>query len=79
MPSYYTKNGSVASGISKMLCLSSHFHCRGVFIELWGGSTDLEKSVSHQVVTGQPSHMAGRAGGVAYTDFLYRLGLLLLV
>jgi hypothetical protein len=33
-PSYYTKNGSFASGISKMWCVSSHFHRRGVFIGL---------------------------------------------
>jgi hypothetical protein len=31
-PSYYTKNESFASGISKMWCVSSHFHCgRGIY------------------------------------------------
>jgi hypothetical protein len=28
-PSYYTKNENVASGISKLWCVSSHFHHRG--------------------------------------------------
>jgi hypothetical protein len=28
-PIYYTKNGSFASGSSKMWCVSSHFHRRG--------------------------------------------------
>jgi hypothetical protein len=51
----------------------------GVFIEPWGSSTDLEKSVWHQVVAGQPNHMVGRSGGAASTDFLHRLGLLLLM
>jgi hypothetical protein len=45
MPSYYTKNGIFASGISKIWCVSSHFHRRGVFIGPWGSSTDLEKLV----------------------------------
>jgi hypothetical protein len=71
-PSYYTKNESFASGISKMWCVSSHFHRRGVFIGPWGSFTDLEKSVWHLV-------LAGRSGGVASTDFLHRIGLLILV
>jgi hypothetical protein len=37
------------------------FTGRGVFIEVQGGVTDLVKSVTHQVVVGQPSHMAGRS------------------
>jgi hypothetical protein len=78
-PSYYTKNESFASGISKMWCVSSHFHCRGVFIGPWGSSTDLENSVWCQVVAGRPSHMAGRPGGAASTNFLHRPSLLLLV
>jgi hypothetical protein len=45
----------------------------------WGSSTDLEKSVWHQVVAGRPGHMAGQPGGMASTDFLHCLGLLLLV
>jgi hypothetical protein len=59
---------------------SPHFHHRGVFIGLWGGgsSTDLEKSVWHHVVAGRPSHVADRLGGAASTDFLHRLGLLLM-
>jgi hypothetical protein len=53
-PSYYTKNESFASGISKMLCVSSHFHHRGLFIGTWLSSTDLEKLVRCQVVVGRP-------------------------
>jgi hypothetical protein len=45
---------------------------RGVFIGVHGGFIDLVMSVTHQVVTGQPS-------GSASTDFLYCLGLPLLV
>jgi hypothetical protein len=52
--------------------VSPHFHRRGVFIGTWGSSTDLEMSVWHQVVFGW-------LGGAASTDFLHRLGLLLLV
>jgi hypothetical protein len=40
------------------VCVSSHFHRRGVFIGPWGSSTDLEKSVWCQVVAGWPSHVA---------------------
>jgi hypothetical protein len=39
----------------------------------------LIKSVTHQVVVGRPSHMADRPCGLASTDFLYRLGLPLLM
>jgi hypothetical protein len=39
----------------------------------------LEKLVWCQVVAGQQSHVAGQLGGVASTDFLHCLGLLLLV
>jgi hypothetical protein len=51
------------------------FHRKGVFIGVNGTSTDLERSLWHQVVAGRPSRMAGRAGGAASTDFLHRLGL----
>jgi hypothetical protein len=44
-----------------------------------GSSTDLDKSVWHQVVAERPSHVAGQPGGVASTDFLHHLGLLLLM
>jgi hypothetical protein len=71
-PSYYTMNESFASGISKIWCVSSLLHHRGVFIGLWGSSADFEKSVWHQLVAGPP-------GGAASTDFLHHLGLLLLV
>jgi hypothetical protein len=80
IPSYCTKNESFASGISK--CgLSPHFHRRGggVFIGPCGSSTDLDKSVLCQVVAGRPSHVVGWPGGAASTDFLHRLGLLLLM
>jgi hypothetical protein len=45
---------------------------RGVFIGVNVTSTDLERSVWHQVV-------AGRLGGVTCTDFLHQLKVLLLV
>jgi hypothetical protein len=45
---------------------------RGIFIGVNGTSTDLERSVWHQVV-------AGRTSGAASTDLLHQLGLLLLV
>jgi hypothetical protein len=79
MPSHYTKNESFASGISKVWCVCSDFHRRGVFIGSWVSSTDLVKAVTHQVVVGRPSHMAGRPIGMASTAFLHRLGLPLLV
>jgi hypothetical protein len=58
---------------------SSHFHRRGVFIGPWGSSTDLENLVWYHVVADRPSHVVGRPGGAVSTDFLHRLGLLLLV
>jgi hypothetical protein len=39
----------------------------------------LAKAVTHHVAVGRPSHMAGQPGGEASTDFLYRLGLPLLM
>jgi hypothetical protein len=39
----------------------------------------LERSVWCQVVAGRQSHMAGQPGGAASTNFLYRLGLVLLM
>jgi hypothetical protein len=41
---------------------------RGVFIGVNVTSTDLERSVWHQVVADRPRHMAGQSGGVASTD-----------
>jgi hypothetical protein len=79
-PSYYTKNGSFASGISKMLCVCVLIsNGRGAFIGVQAGVTDLVDSVTHQVVASQPSHVAGRPCGSASTDFHRRLGLPLLV
>jgi hypothetical protein len=78
-PSYYTKNESFASEISKIWCVCSHFHHRGVFIGPWGSSTDLEKSVWCRVVADWPNHVVVWPGGAASTDFLHRLDLLLLV
>jgi hypothetical protein len=70
-PSYYTKNGSFACGISKM-----SYVCRlspiGVFIGPWGSSTDLAEAVTRQVTTGRPSHMAGQPMSLASNDFLHR-------
>jgi hypothetical protein len=48
-PSCYTKNESFPNGISKVWCVCSDFHRRGVFIGLWGSSTDLSGAVPHQV------------------------------
>jgi hypothetical protein len=67
MPSYYTKNESFASGISKVWCVCSDFHQREVLIEPWGSSTELAKVVTCQVAASQPSHVAGRPGGMAST------------
>jgi hypothetical protein len=44
------------------------FTMRGVFIGVNGTSTDLERSVWHQVVAGQPSHLDDWQGGMASTD-----------
>jgi hypothetical protein len=44
---------------------------RGVFIGVNGTSTDLERLVWCEVVARQASHMAGRPGGMASTDFLH--------
>jgi hypothetical protein len=52
-PSYYSKNESFASEISKSWCVST-FIMRGVFIGVNKTSTDLEK-----LVAGRPSHVAG--------------------
>jgi hypothetical protein len=75
-PSYYTKNGSFASGISKMWWVSSHFHRRGVFIGLWRNSTDLAEAVTRHVAAGQPSHVVGRALLTTTIDFEPRILLL---
>jgi hypothetical protein len=55
------------------------FTLRGVFIGVNGTSTDLERSVWRWVVAGRPSHMADCLGVAASSDFLHRLGLVLLV
>jgi hypothetical protein len=48
----------------------STFIGREVFVGPWGGiSTDLAEAVNHQVVAGQPSHVAGRPMSSAFTDF----------
>jgi hypothetical protein len=46
---------------------------REVFIGVQGGVTDLVKSVTRQVVAGQPSHIAGRPQGPASIDFQLRI------
>jgi hypothetical protein len=76
--SYYTKNESFASGISKIWCMF-RFPREGVFIGSWGSSTDLAEAVTQKVAAGWPSRMAGQLGGTASTSFLHRLGLPLLV
>jgi hypothetical protein len=57
----------------------STFIMSGVFIGVNGTSPDLERSVWCQVVARWPSHVANQSSGAASIDFLYRLGLLLLV
>jgi hypothetical protein len=80
MPSYYTKNGSFASGISKMWCVCvSTFIGRGVFIGPWGSSTDMAEAVTHQVVAGRPIHVVDWPISSASTNFLHRQSLSLLV
>jgi hypothetical protein len=79
-PSYYTKNESFQSRISKVWCVCVLISTGGrVFIGPWGSSTDLAEPVTRQVATGQPSHVADRLGGMACTAFLHRIGLPLLV
>jgi hypothetical protein len=56
----------------------STFTVRGVFIGANGTPIDLDKSVWRQVVAGRPSHVVGRLGGAASTDFFHRLRLLLM-
>jgi hypothetical protein len=51
-PSYYTKNESFASEISKSWCTCSDFHRRGVFIGPWDSSINLAEVVTHQVAVG---------------------------
>jgi hypothetical protein len=46
--------------ICRVWCVD--FHYEGAFIGVNGTSTDLERSVWHQVVAGRPSHMAHRPG-----------------
>jgi hypothetical protein len=55
------------------------FTGREVFIGPWGSSTNLAEVVTHQVVTGRPSHMADRLMCFASTYFLHRHSLSLLV
>jgi hypothetical protein len=47
--------------------------CRGVFIGVQGGVTNLVKSVTRQVVAGWPSHVVGRPRCPASTDFWLRI------
>jgi hypothetical protein len=73
-PSYYTKNESFASGISKCgVC--QIFTSMEVFIGPWRSSNDLAEVVTHHVVAGRPSHMASRPMTSVSTDFLHCLGL----
>jgi hypothetical protein len=46
---------------------------RWIFIGVQVGVTDLVKSVTHQVVAGRPSHVAGRPRGPAFSDFRLRI------
>jgi hypothetical protein len=62
---------------SRVSC--ANFHHEMVFIGVNGTSTDLERLDWCQVEARRPSHMAGRPAGEASTDFLHRLGLILLV
>jgi hypothetical protein len=71
-PSHFTKNGSFAGEISKNVVCVLISISRGVFIGVQGRVTNLVKSVTHQVVDGQPC-------GSVSTNFLHRLGLPLLM
>jgi hypothetical protein len=62
-----------------MVCVCSDFYWSGVFIGLWGSSIDLAEVVTHQVAADRPSHVAGRAGGMASTAFIHHLGVPLLM
>jgi hypothetical protein len=46
---------------------------RGVFIRVQGGVTNLIKSVTRQVLAGQPSHVAGQPPSLAATNFILRI------
>jgi hypothetical protein len=61
-----------------MVCVST-FTGRGVFIGTCGSSTDLAEAVTHQVVAGRPSHVAGQPMSLASIDFFHRHNLSLLV
>jgi hypothetical protein len=60
------------------VCVST-FTSRGVFIGLWGSYTDMAEAVTHQVVAGWTSHMAGQPMSSVSTDFLLCHSLSLLV
>jgi hypothetical protein len=38
-----------------MVCVCSHFHQKGVFVGLWGSSTDLVEVVTRQLAAGRPT------------------------
>jgi hypothetical protein len=52
---------------------------RVVYIGVQGGVTDMVKSITHQVMTDRPSHVASCPCGSASIDFLHCHGLPLLV
>jgi hypothetical protein len=60
-PSYYTKNKSFASAISKVWCVCSDFHRRGVFIGPSGSSSNLAEAVTRHVAAGRPGGTASTA------------------
>jgi hypothetical protein len=43
----------------------------GVFIGLWGSSTDLAEEVTRQVAAYRPRHVAGQLGGTACTALAF--------
>jgi hypothetical protein len=66
---YYYQTKTFTSGELHVECGALISTDMGVFIGVQGGVTDLVKFVTHQVVAGRPSHMAGRPPGLASIDF----------
>jgi hypothetical protein len=71
-----TQNLSKWRTTGRVWCVN--FHYEGVSIGVNGTATDSERLVWLQVEAGRSSHVVGRPGGAASTDFLHQLSILLL-
>jgi hypothetical protein len=61
-------NQNLYSGELQVVCVALISNGRAVFTGVQGGVTDLVKLVTHQVVPGQPSHMASQPWSSASPD-----------